>query len=298
MTNDKVWFLTGASRGFGRLWAEAALRRGDRVAATARDVRTLDGLVAAHGDAVLPISLDVTDHPAVIDAVRRTVEHFGRLDVVVNNAGYGHFGAVEELSEDEIRAQMETNFFGALWVLQAALPVLRRQRSGHLVTVTSEGGVRAFPGIGAYHASKWAVEGLTQSLAGEVRELGIRVTNVEPGPYATGWLDATRHSAPLPLRPRPGLRGNLRRRGPGGDGPRAARRRRRRGPAAAGVLRPVVRGRPSAVPGTDRGMGALAGRGPGSVRAGPGRMTGAGRRPHRNRIRSPPHESGGVGGSV
>lgn len=198
MTNDKVWFLTGASRGFGRLWAEAALRRGDRVPATARDVRTLDGLVAAHGDAVLPLSLDVTDRRAVADAVRRTVEHFGRLDVVVNNAGYGHFGAVEELSEDEIRAQMETNFFGALWVLQAALPVLRRQRSGHLVTVTSEGGVRAFPGIGAYHASKWAVEGLTQSLAGEVRELGIRVTNVEPGPYATGWLDATRHSAPLP----------------------------------------------------------------------------------------------------
>lgn len=197
-TNEKVWFLTGASRGFGRVWTEAALRRGDRVAATARDVGTLDDLVAVHGDAILPLTLDVTDRDAVFDAVRRTTEHFGRLDVVVNNAGYGHFGTVEELTEAEIRAQMETNFFGALWVLQAALPVVRAQRCGHLITVTSEGGVRAFPGIAAYHASKWAVEGLVQSLAQEVHALGIHVTNIEPGPYKTGWLDAGRHSAPMP----------------------------------------------------------------------------------------------------
>lgn len=193
-----MWFLTGASRGFGRLWTEAALHRGDRVAASARDAATLDDLIAAYGDAVLPLTLDVTDRDAVFDAVQRASEHFGQLDVVVNNAGYGHFGAVEELTEDEIRDQMDTNFFGALWVLQAALPVLRAQHSGHLITVTSEGGVRAFPGIAAYHASKWAVEGLVQSLTQEVRELGIQVTNVEPGPYETGWLEAGRHSAAMP----------------------------------------------------------------------------------------------------
>jgi len=197
-TNEKVWLLTGTSRGFGRRWAEAALRRGDRVAATARNPATLDDLVAAHGDAVLPICLDVTDRDAVFDAVRRTTDHFGRLDVVVNCAGYGHFGAVEELTEQEIRDQLETNFFGALWVLQAALPVMRSQRSGHLITVTSEGGVRAYPGIAAYHASKWAVEGLVQSLAQEVRDLGIHVTNIEPGPYATGWLESSRHSPRIP----------------------------------------------------------------------------------------------------
>jgi NAD(P)-dependent dehydrogenase (short-subunit alcohol dehydrogenase family) len=197
-TNEKIWFITGASRGFGRIWTEAALRRGDRVAASARDPRSLDDLVAAHGDALLPLRLDVTDRNAVFEAVRRATDRFGRLDVVVNNAGYGHFGAVEELTEAEIRAQMETNFFGALWVLQAALPIMREQGSGHLVNVTSEGGVRAYPGIGAYHASKWAVEGLSESLVKEVRDLGIRVTNIEPGPYDTDWLAVgSRHSTPI-----------------------------------------------------------------------------------------------------
>jgi NAD(P)-dependent dehydrogenase (short-subunit alcohol dehydrogenase family) len=197
-TNEKVWFITGASRGFGRMWTEAALRRGDLVAASARDPRSLDDLVASHGDALLALRLDVTDRSAVFEAVRRTVDRFGRLDVAVNNAGYGHFGAVEELAEAEIRAQMETNFFGALWVLQAALPIMRGQGFGHLVNVTSEGGVRAYPGIGAYHASKWALEGLSESLVKEVRDLGIRVTNVEPGPYGTGWLEVgSRHSSPM-----------------------------------------------------------------------------------------------------
>ena len=197
-TNGKVWFITGASRGFGRIWTEAALRRGDLVAASARDPHSLDDLVAEHGDALLPLRVDVTDRNAVFEAVRRSADRFGRLDVVVNNAGYGHFGAVEELTEAEIRAQMETNFFGALWVLQAALPIMREQGSGHLVNVTSEGGVRAYPGIGAYHASKWALEGLSESLVKEVRDLGVRVTNVEPGPYGTGWLEVgSRHSAPI-----------------------------------------------------------------------------------------------------
>lgn len=131
---------------------------------------------------MLPIRLDVTDRAAVFAAVRRAVDRFGSLDIVVNNAGYGHFGMVEELTESDIRDQLETNFFGALWVTQAALPIMRAQRAGHILQVTSEGGVRASPGIGASHASKWALEGLSQSLAQEVEAFGIHVTNVEPGP--------------------------------------------------------------------------------------------------------------------
>jgi NAD(P)-dependent dehydrogenase (short-subunit alcohol dehydrogenase family) len=195
----KTWFITGTSSGFGRIWTQAALERGDRVVATARDTASLADLAARHPDALLPVTLDVTDREAVFAAVDAAVERFGRIDVVVNNAGYGHFGMVEELSEREIRQQMETNFFGALWVTQAALPVLRSQRAGHILQVTSEGGVRAFPRIGAYHASKWALEGLSESLRQEVGSLGIRVTCVEPGPYATDWLArGARESAPAP----------------------------------------------------------------------------------------------------
>ncbi|WP_275002784.1 SDR family NAD(P)-dependent oxidoreductase [Promicromonospora iranensis] len=194
----KTWFITGTSTGLGREWTEAALERGDHVAATARDTSTLEPLVSKYGEAVLPISLDVTDRSAVLDAVGRAVEHLGRLDVVVNNAGYGHLGMVEEVTERELRAQMETNFFGTVWVTQAVLPVLRAQGSGRILQVTSEGGVRAYPGFGAYHASKWAVEGLTESLAQEVAAFGVQVTNVEPGPYATGFATAAHTSAPHP----------------------------------------------------------------------------------------------------
>ena len=183
----KTWFLTGTSRGFGREWAIAALERGDSVAATARDAASLDDLVAAHGDKILPLSLDVTDHDAVFAAVARAHEHFGRLDVVVNNAGYGQFGMVEELSETESRAQIETNLFGALWVTQAALPFLRAQGSGHIIQVSSIGGISAFPTVGIYHASKWALEGISQSLAQEVAGFGIKVTLIEPGGYSTDW---------------------------------------------------------------------------------------------------------------
>ncbi|MBL7259543.1 SDR family NAD(P)-dependent oxidoreductase [Paractinoplanes lichenicola] len=196
---SKIWFITGTSSGFGKLWAEAALERGDRVVAMARTVKALDDLVERFPQTVLPLELDVTDREGVFAAVDSAVQRFGRLDVVVNNAGYGHFGMVEELTERELRQQLETNFFGAVWVSQAVLPVLRRQRSGHLLQVTSEGGVRAYPGIGAYHASKWALEGLTESLAQEVESFGIHVTCVEPGPYATDWLDrGSRRSAELP----------------------------------------------------------------------------------------------------
>ena len=184
---SKTWFITGASKGFGREWAEVALERGDKVAGTARRLETLDDLVERYGDSFLPLQLDVTDKAADFAAVERAAEHFGELDVVVNNAGYGHFGMIEELTEDEVRSQMETNFFGALWVTQAALPILRSQGSGHIVQVSSIGGISAFPTVGAYHASKWALEGFSQSLAQEVAGFGIHVTLIEPGGFSTDW---------------------------------------------------------------------------------------------------------------
>lgn len=194
----KTWFITGASRGLGKAWARAALDRGDRVAATARDLSGLDDLVDRFGAAVLPVRLDVTDRAAGFAAVDRAHEHFGVLDVVVNNAGYGQFGAVEELSERDLRDQMETNLFGAVWITQAALPHLREQGHGHIVQVSSIGGISAFPGIGAYHASKWALEGISQSLAAEVAGLGIHVTLVEPGGFATDWAGpSARHATSL-----------------------------------------------------------------------------------------------------
>ncbi|MEV7326668.1 SDR family NAD(P)-dependent oxidoreductase [Micromonospora sp. NPDC093244] len=194
----KTWFITGASRGFGRVWAEAALARGDKVAATARDGRALQDLTEAYGDHVLPLTLDVTDRPAVFDAVTRAAETLGRLDVVVNNAGFGLFGMVEETTEEQARAQLETNFFGALWVTQAVLPVLRAQGAGHILQVSSIGGVGAFPTLGLYNASKWALEGLSEALSAELAPLGPKVTIVEPGPYGTDWSgDSAVHTEPI-----------------------------------------------------------------------------------------------------
>jgi NAD(P)-dependent dehydrogenase (short-subunit alcohol dehydrogenase family) len=190
-TTPKVWFLTGTSKGFGRIWAEAALKRGDKVVATARNPSSLDELVARYGSSVLPLGLDVTDQAAVEAAVKRAQAHFGRLDVVVNNAGFGLFGTVEEVTAMQARTQMETNFFGALWVTKAALPYLREQRSGHIIQVSSIGGVQAFPTLGLYHASKWALEGFSQSLAAEVQDFGIKVTLVEPTGYETDWGGAS-----------------------------------------------------------------------------------------------------------
>jgi NAD(P)-dependent dehydrogenase (short-subunit alcohol dehydrogenase family) len=196
---EKVWFITGASRGFGREWAIAALERGDSVAATARDTATLDDLVERFGERLLPLQLDVTDRSADFAAVAAAHERFGRLDVVVNNAGYGHFGFVEELSESDARDQLETNLFGALWVTQAALPFLRAQGSGHILQVSSIGGISAFPLVGAYHASKWALEGLSQALSQEVAGFGVHVTLIEPGGFDTDWAGSSaRHSAELP----------------------------------------------------------------------------------------------------
>ena len=197
--SEKVWFITGTSRGFGREWAIAALQRGDKVAATARNTEALDDLVERYGDALLPIRLDVTDRDADFAAVKQAHDHFGRLDIVVNNAGYGQFGFVEELSEQEARDQIETNVFGALWITQAALPYLREQGSGHIIQVSSIGGITAFPDVGMYHASKWALEGFSQSLAQEVAPFGVHVTLIEPVGYSTDWGGSSaKHAERLP----------------------------------------------------------------------------------------------------
>ncbi|EIZ1084214.1 SDR family oxidoreductase [Klebsiella oxytoca] len=189
--SEKIWFITGSSRGFGRQFTEAALQRGDKVAATARNTRGLADLVERFGDAVLPLQLDVTDRTQVFEAVAAARERFGRLDVVVNNAGYSLIGAVEDLGEQELRDQLETNVFGVLHVTQAVLPILREQRAGHIIQISTMGGIMAFPTLGAYHASKWALEGMTDALSQEVTGFGIKVTLVEPGGFATGWSGAS-----------------------------------------------------------------------------------------------------------
>jgi NAD(P)-dependent dehydrogenase (short-subunit alcohol dehydrogenase family) len=189
MSNTKVWFITGASKGFGRIWAEAALKRGDKVVATARNADTLKPLVDEFGDLVYPLQLDVTDHDKVFETVTKAHAHFGRLDVVINNAGYGLFGTIEEVTEEQARKQIETNVFGALWVTQAALPIMREQKSGHILQVSSIGGIVAFPNLGMYHASKWALEGFSEALSKEVASFGIHVTLIEPAGYSTDWAD-------------------------------------------------------------------------------------------------------------
>jgi NAD(P)-dependent dehydrogenase (short-subunit alcohol dehydrogenase family) len=197
--NNKVWFITGASRGFGKIWAEAALKRGDKVAATARNTNSLKDLVDKYGDAILPLQLDVTNRSASTAAVKKAKDKFGRLDVVINNAGYGLFGMIEEVTEQQARAQIETNVFGALWVTQAVLPIMREQKSGHIMQVSSIGGIVAFPNLGMYHASKWALEGFTTALSKEVEDFGIHVTLIEPAGYATDWAGSSaEHVEPNP----------------------------------------------------------------------------------------------------
>ena len=192
MAQGKVWFVTGASRGFGRAWTEAALQRGDKVAATARDPEALSELVTTYGDAVLTLPLDVTDREAVFEAVKLAHRRFGRLDVVLCNAGYGYMGAVEEIVLADARANFDTNVFGTLSVIQAVLPLLRAQRSGHILTMSSIGGLLSFPSGGVYVATKFAVEALTEALAGEVAGFGIKVTIIEPGAFATGFASSVK----------------------------------------------------------------------------------------------------------
>jgi NAD(P)-dependent dehydrogenase (short-subunit alcohol dehydrogenase family) len=207
MADSKVWFITGCSKGFGRFWAEAALERGDKVAATARDESSLAPLAEKYGDSVLTMALDVQDHDADFAAVQKAHEVFGRLDVVVNNAGYGLFGAVEEVSEAQARDQIETNLFGALWVTQAALPIMREQGSGHIIQVSSIGGRLATAGLAAYQAAKWAVGGFSEVLAREVGPFGIKVTVLEPGGMQTDWAGSSMRVPPVsePYQPTVGV---------------------------------------------------------------------------------------------
>lgn len=196
MSSSKVWFITGASRGFGRVWAEAALKRGDKVVAAARNTGALDELVKTYGDAVLVLPLDVTDRDAAFKAVGQAFVHFERLDVVLCNAGYGYMGAIEELEPEQVKANFETNVFGTLSVIQAALPILRARGSGHIITVSSIGGIIGFPTGGSYTASKFAIEAMSEALAGEVAPFGIKVTILEPGQFATEFRSSTQ-SAPV-----------------------------------------------------------------------------------------------------
>ncbi|GAA4610108.1 NAD(P)-dependent dehydrogenase (short-subunit alcohol dehydrogenase family) [Actinoplanes octamycinicus] len=195
MTNqtERVWLITGCSAGFGRELALAALDVGDRVMATARDPRRLTGLAAAGGDRVRTAALDVTDSDQVAAAVQRTVAEFGRIDVVVNNAGHGSVGAVEELTMAELRAVLDVMFFGAVEVTKAALPHLRRRGSGAIVQISSMGGQLSMPGFGAYCAAKFALEGLSEALAAEVRPFGVRVVIVEPGAFRTEFGGSRMH---------------------------------------------------------------------------------------------------------
>jgi len=181
----KIWFITGASRGFGRVWAEAALQRGDKVAATARQLASLAELTATYGASVLALALDVTNPEQVKTAVAQAHAHFGRLDIVLNNAGYSLVGTIEEASLAEVRALYETNVYGAISVIQAVLPLLRAQGSGHILGTSSGLGHVTLPVIGYYCSSKWAFEAIHESLAAEVAPFGIKVTIIEPGAYAT-----------------------------------------------------------------------------------------------------------------
>ncbi|MFJ4317364.1 SDR family NAD(P)-dependent oxidoreductase [Streptomyces lavendulae] len=204
---DRVWFITGASRGLGRAFAEAALAAGDRVAVAARTTGPLEELAAAHPGRVLPLPLDVTDRDAVAAAVATAVGRFGRLDVVINNAGTLTMGMVEEFTEAEARAQMEVNFFGALWVTQAVLPVLRGQGAGHLVQVSSIGALSGFPSTGLYSASKCALEGMSEAVAMEAAGFGVKVSILQPGGYWTDLYAAM--GATTPLEPYAPLRARL-----------------------------------------------------------------------------------------
>lgn len=188
---SKVWLITGSSRGLGRDLAKAVLAAGHRLVATARRPEELHELVSHYGDRVRAVALDVKDPAAARAAVAVATSAFGRLDVVVNNAGYANVNSIEDVAEDDFRTQFETNFFGVVNVTRAALPVMRAQRDGHIIQISSIGGRGSTPGLGAYQSAKWAVGGFSEVLAKEVAPLGIRVTVVEPGGMRTDWAGAS-----------------------------------------------------------------------------------------------------------
>jgi len=182
---SKTIFITGASKGFGKIWVESFLKRGHRVAATSRNINALGDLAKKYSENFLPLQLDITNRSEVIEMINKANSHFGSLDVVINNAGYGLFGAIEELAEQDTKDVINANILGTLWVTQAALPIFRKQRSGHIIQLSSVLGLWSLPTLGIYSATKFAVEGLSDALAQEVAGLGIHVTLVEPNGYNT-----------------------------------------------------------------------------------------------------------------
>src|SRR3984885_7197618 len=187
----KVWLITGSSRGLGRVLAEAVLAAGDKLVATARTPAQLADLVDRFGDQVRTVALDVTDEGAAVSAVQGAINAFGRLDVLVNNAGYANVNSIEDMAAEDFREQIETNFFGVVNVTRAALPVFRAQRDGRIIQISSLGGRLATPGLSAYQSAKWAVGGFSEVLAKEVGPLGIKVTVVEPGGMRTDWAGSS-----------------------------------------------------------------------------------------------------------
>jgi NAD(P)-dependent dehydrogenase (short-subunit alcohol dehydrogenase family) len=187
---QKIWFITGASRGFGRVFTQYALQRGHRVVAAARNIEPFSSLTETASEGVLPVKLDVTEPKQIESAVAQAVKKFGRIDVLINNAGYGIVGAVEETPENELRALMETNFFGAVALTRALLPTMRAQGSGTIVNISSMGGQMSYPGFGAYSASKFALEGMSEALAAEMKPFGVKVLIVEPGAFRTEFAGA------------------------------------------------------------------------------------------------------------
>jgi NAD(P)-dependent dehydrogenase (short-subunit alcohol dehydrogenase family) len=197
MEMAKTWFVTGSSRGLGRAVVEAALDAGDSVIATARKADQLKDLIARHGDRVMPLALDVTDSAAVLQAVEAGHRRFGRIDVVVNNAGYGDIAAIEDVTLESFRAQIDTNFFGVVYVTKAVLPILREQGRGHVFQVSSLGGRIGSVGLAAYQSAKWAVGGFSTVLAQEVAPFGIKVTVLEPGGMRTDWAGPSMTIPPI-----------------------------------------------------------------------------------------------------
>lgn len=192
---QKTWIITGSARGLGRAVLTAVLESGDNVLATARDVAQLADLKALYGDRLEPFALDVTDEARTAEAATAAIAAFGRIDVLVNNAGYGHFEAFEQKSPTDFRAEVETNLFGVVNMTRAVLPFMRENRAGHILNVSSVGGRVGTPGLAAYQAAKWAVGGFTEVLRGEVAHLGIRIVSLEPGGMRTDWAETAGHAA-------------------------------------------------------------------------------------------------------
>ena len=193
---SKVWFITGSSRGLGRNLTEAVLAKGDKVAATARQPQQLNDLVTKYPGQVLPLQLNVTNKDEIVSAVEQAVGHFGRIDVLVNNAGFGIIGASEAFTDEQVRSQLETNLYAVIEVTRVVLPYMRKQRSGRILQISSVGGRVGNPGLAIYQAAKFGVSGFTEVVAKEVASLGIKITSVEPGGFRTDWAGASMTYAP------------------------------------------------------------------------------------------------------